>query len=112
MCFVCIEFDSIWFDSIHSLFVIIQFKLINLFSVCLKQIIGELGYFRIETGHNSLGIEGSVVWATPGTWTERNKACYESGTNCQGGQVWETKTFIDPSVNVDSVQRRLRSGKP
>jgi cathepsin X len=73
---------------------------------------GELGYFRIETGHNSLGIEGSVVWATPGTWTERNKACYESGTNCQGGQVWETKTFIDPSVNVDSVQRRLRSGKP
>jgi len=45
---------------------------------------GELGYFRIATGHDQLGIEGNCFWATPATWTEVNVPCYENGSNCQG----------------------------
>ncbi len=56
-----------------------------------------MGYFRIETGHNSLGIEGSVAWATPSAWTIKNKACTENGSNCQGEDVWQTEYYIDPS---------------
>lgn len=59
---------------------------------------GEMGYFRIETGHNSLGIEGSVVWATPGTWTVKNTACFEDGSNCQGDNLLKAESYIDPSV--------------
>jgi cathepsin X len=73
---------------------------------------GELGYFRIETGHNTLGIEGSVVWATPGEWTVKNTACYESGSNCQGGEVWGVESYTDPSANSVPMGRRLRSGEP
>lgn len=68
---------------------------------------GEMGYFRIETGHNSLGIEGSVVWATPGAWTVKNAACFESGSNCQGDQLWETETYTDPSADLELFKRRF-----
>eukprot|EP00555_Chaetoceros_dichaeta_P014181 CAMPEP_0198255918 /NCGR_PEP_ID=MMETSP1447-20131203/5940_1 /TAXON_ID=420782 /ORGANISM="Chaetoceros dichaeta, Strain CCMP1751" /LENGTH=342 /DNA_ID=CAMNT_0043942417 /DNA_START=208 /DNA_END=1236 /DNA_ORIENTATION=- len=57
---------------------------------------GEMGYFRIELGHNSLGIESQVVWATPGSWTVKNKACYESGSNCGV----ESQYYEDPSKNA------------
>jgi len=66
---------------------------------------GELGYFRIETGHNSLGIEGEVVWGTPGTWTVENVPCFESGKNC-GPSSYEP--YVDPSVNLDLIARRLK----
>jgi cathepsin X len=77
---------------------------------------GEMGYFRIETGHNSLGIEGQVVWATPGSWTVKNTACFESGANCRasgGGSdgMWLSESYVDPSVNIETVQRRLQSDK-
>jgi len=57
---------------------------------------GELGFFRIETGHDCLGIESEVVWATPGSWTVENKACYEDGSNCGPG----VELYEDPSKNL------------
>ena len=65
---------------------------------------GEMGFFRIETGHDSLGIEMSVVWATPGSWTAENVPCYEGGENC--GPV--SKTYEDPSANLDLIGKRLK----
>jgi len=43
---------------------------------------GELGFFRVVTGDNQLGIETWNVWATPDYWTELNYPCYETGDNC------------------------------
>jgi len=43
---------------------------------------GELGYFRVETGKNWLGIESQNSWATVGSFTTINTPCYEDGTNC------------------------------
>merc|ERR1711871_47033 len=43
---------------------------------------GEMGYFRIKRGGDQLGIESDCAWATPGSWTEHNVACYEDGSNC------------------------------
>jgi hypothetical protein len=57
---------------------------------------GEMGYFRIETGHNSLGIEMNVVWATPGGWTSSHFGVEE---------------YIDPSSNLDLIARRLKDTK-
>jgi cathepsin X len=68
---------------------------------------GELGYFRIETGHNSLGIESSVAWATPATWTITNKACYESGDNCGP----DSEIYQDPSTNLELIERRLHNDR-
>ena len=70
-----------------------------------------MGYFRIETGHNSLGIEGAVVWATPGSWTEQNVACYESGANCQAHDLWKNVFYVDPSHNVQLLGNKLRGGQ-
>jgi cathepsin X len=67
---------------------------------------GEMGYFRIETGHNSLGIESSIAWATPGTWTIQNKACYENGENCKEKHL-TYETYEDPSKNLDGINQRL-----
>jgi len=67
---------------------------------------GEMGYFRIETGHDSLGIEMSVKWATPGGWTEKNTPCFETGTNCS---PTTTKAYVDPSNNLDLIKNRLNS---
>ncbi len=55
---------------------------------------GEMGFFRIIRGVNSLGIEDEVAWATPGTWTHINYACYEDGSNCIN-----KKEYIDPSTH-------------
>lgn len=56
---------------------------------------GEMGFFRIVRGSNKLGIESNCAWATPGTWTEKNVACYEDGTNCNQKGV-----YTDPSKKV------------
>jgi cathepsin X len=42
---------------------------------------GELGYIRVQTG-NLLGLENDCAWATPKSWTEINKPCFEDGSNC------------------------------
>ena len=71
--------------------------------------IPEMGYFRILAGHNSLGIEMEVAWATPGQFTVHNFPCYEDGGNCvekPGTQVYE-----DPSKNVKMIQERLLRNK-
>lgn len=54
---------------------------------------GEMGFFRIIRGVNSLGIEDEVAWATPGSWTHMNFACYEDGSNCI-----RKKDYVDPST--------------
>jgi cathepsin X len=62
---------------------------------------GELGYFRIATGDNQLGIEDNCSWATVDTFTELNFPCYESGDNC----VKQTK-YVDPAVKLASSQAK------
>ena len=67
---------------------------------------GEMGYMRLEVGKNLLGIEGEIAWATPGTWTEHNYACYENGANCV-----HTDQYIDPSTQLVAMKRRLSDDK-
>eukprot|EP00924_Labyrinthula_sp_SR-Ha-C_P011368 maker-scaffold_36-snap-gene-2.9-mRNA-1 protein AED:0.04 eAED:0.04 QI:25/1/0.5/1/0/0/2/0/347 len=54
---------------------------------------GEMGYFRVRTGDNILGIENSCVWATPGEFTENNFPCYEDGSNCVQKTAYKAPTF-------------------
>ncbi|VEU43395.1 unnamed protein product [Pseudo-nitzschia multistriata] len=68
-----------------------------------------MGYFRILAGHNSLGIEMDVAWATPGQFTVHNFPCYEDGANCNGGVA--TQYYEDPSKNVEKVNERLMREK-
>jgi len=56
---------------------------------------GELGYVRIATGHDILGIESECAWATPNTWTELNYPCDEDGGNCVG-----TRHYTDPALRL------------
>lgn len=67
---------------------------------------GEMGFFRILAGHNALGIEMEVAWATPGTFTVHNTACFEDGSNCI-----ESHHYKDPSKDIDSMKRRLSTDK-
>lgn len=46
---------------------------------------GELGFFRIARGRNTVGVEQNCAWVTPGGWTEANVPCFEDGTNCGPG---------------------------
>jgi len=62
---------------------------------------GELGYIRIATGSNILGIEEMCSWATPATWTEHNYPCYEDGSNCL-----TTATYVDPAVKLAAVRAK------
>ena len=57
-------------------------------------------------GHNSLGIEMEIAWATPATFTVHNFPCYEDGKNC----VDQAK-YTDPSDNIQHVKRRLATDK-
>lgn len=61
-----------------------------------------MGFFRIATGGNLLGIEGEVAWATPGQFTVENFPCAEDGKNCN------THIYKDPSTDVKAVERRLK----
>lgn len=67
---------------------------------------GEMGYFRILAGRNALGIEMEVAWATPGSFTVNNFACYEDGSNCVN-----TVHYEDPSKNQHELKRRLKADK-
>ena len=73
------------------------------------RIISEMGYFRILAGHNSLGIEMEVGWATPGQFTVHNFPCYEDGGNCVDKP--RMQVYEDPSKNVEMVLDRLMRGK-
>ena len=73
------------------------------------QYYGELGFFRIEMGKNSLGIESSIAWATPGSFTVKNFPCDEDGKNCGGGV--DTQYYVDPSTNVETIEKRLRGSE-
>ena len=66
---------------------------------------GELGLFRIEMGHNLLGIEEAVAWATPGSFTVQNYACNEDGSNCSP----DSHFYVDPSFDFDEVQMRIHA---
>lgn len=69
---------------------------------------GEMGYFRIEMGKNTLGIESLIAWATPGTFSVANFPCFENGSNC-GPSAFQ---FIDPSQNVKGLKDlRLRQNQ-
>jgi hypothetical protein len=57
-------------------------------------------------GKNALGIEMEVAWANPGTFTVNNFACYEDGSNCV-----KSAEYQDPSVNLESLKRRLAADK-
>jgi cathepsin X len=70
---------------------------------------GELGFIRVEMGKNILGLEGEVAWATPGSWTEMNFPCAENGKNCNGGKHLQATFYMDPSNDVQAVQRRLEA---
>ena len=78
---------------------------------------GEMGFLRLLTGINLLGIESSVAWATPGQFTVANNfPCGEGGGGCGGGEDQTngphiTKFYKDPSLNVEAVQRSLREGR-
>lgn len=63
---------------------------------------GENGFFRILMGHNVLGIESHVVWATPGIFTEATFPCNAGLFSC----VVSTH-YDDPSMHLSSIQRRL-----
>jgi len=63
------------------------------------------GYMRLEMGKNLLGIEGEIAWATPGVYTVHNYPCSEDGKNCRGKTG--SQTYVDPSSDVEAIQRRL-----
>lgn len=79
---------------------------------------GEMGFIRVEMGSNLLGLEGEIAWATPGSWTEINYPCSEDGKNCRdgstsndAGKTYDAVFYMDPSGDVEAVQRRLKVDK-
>jgi hypothetical protein len=71
----------------------------------------EMGYFRILAGFNVLGIETSIAWATPGYFTTHNWPCSEDGKDCgpmgAAAPLHDTQWYVDPSADLDVIQRRL-----
>lgn len=68
---------------------------------------GEMGHFRILAGKNVLAIEQKIAWATPGSYSIENTKCREDGKNCNDGERFVARHYVDPSRNVAAVQRRL-----
>jgi hypothetical protein len=67
-----------------------------------------MGYMRLKAGHNLLGIEGEVAWATPGSFTVHNFPCSEDGKNCVAKQpAVGTHTYVDPSQDIMGTKRQL-----
>ena len=59
-----------------------------------------MGFFRVVTGKNSLGIEGNVAWATPKAWTEPDLHAYD-------------QVYVDPAVEFQATtttNSHLRKG--
>eukprot|EP01082_Thalassiosira_pseudonana_P001825 g1295.t1 g1295 contig10:1799826-1801134(+) len=79
---------------------------------------GEMGFFRIKTGSNILGIESTIAWATPGKFTVNNFPCGEGGAGCGGEEgdtngphATATQLYVDPSTNLDAVEASLAEGR-
>jgi len=66
---------------------------------------GEMGFFRLARGKNSLDIETACAWATPATWTEQNQPCEMDGT-CETPGKWHN-TYLDPSLNGNKAYADL-----
>eukprot|EP00934_Nitzschia_sp_Nitz4_P007150 Nitzschia sp. Nitz4//scaffold131_size63436//35559//36647//NITZ4_006276-RA/size63436-processed-gene-0.103-mRNA-1//1//CDS//3329535271//7140//frame0 len=70
---------------------------------------GEMGFFRIEMGKNLLGIEERVQWAILGSFTVHNVPCAKDGSDCPPSEAHQ-EFYVDPSVDVSLLRRRLRHG--
>jgi len=68
---------------------------------------GDMGFFYVELGKNLLGMESEVSWATPAVCTERNFPCDEDGSNCSGDDNPMVMKYLDPAMDMASMQRRL-----
>jgi cathepsin X len=66
---------------------------------------GEMGFFRIELGKNILGIESSIAWATPGSFSVLNDGCLEQSQKCD----CQKQKYVDPSLRIQEVRERLRA---
>lgn len=80
-----------------------------------KQYWGEMGFLRVKTGTNLLGLESMIAWATPGQYTtENNIPCGEGGGGCGGEDSTDgpvrNQFYRDPSMDVETVQRKLIEG--
>jgi cathepsin X len=60
---------------------------------------GNMGYVNIAFG--ALNIESQCSWAEVGTFTEKNYACYEDGSNC--------RTSIEPNKSKTNKERQTVS---
>jgi cathepsin X len=78
---------------------------------------GEMSYFRIIMGHNALGIESEIAWATPATFTVANVPCDpEDAANCRAqsrdGTVslsgMRSHWYVDPSRNPTALLESRR----
>ena len=75
-----------------------------------------MGFLRVKTGSNLLGIESTVAWASIGQFTtDNNYPCGEAGEGCGGDGSGgdgphRTQYYVDPSTNVEAVQRKLKEG--
>jgi len=71
---------------------------------------GEMGFFRVEMGRNLLGIEAHLAWATPGRYSVTNVPCSEDGAECgNNGESGGSILYVDPSVDIKAVRRRLKN---
>ena len=72
---------------------------------------GEMGYVRVETGSNVLGIESEVVWATPGQFTVLNYPCSEDGKNCGPHSIptHGAQAYLDASQDIGAMKRRVKA---
>lgn len=79
---------------------------------------GEMGYFRIVMGHNALGIESEVAWATPDTFSIPPSSSSVLATTDNGNDNDNDKDkhrmgthyYVDPSSEhlQQAYGRRLR----
>ena len=75
-----------------------------------------MGYLWVQTRANHLGIESTVTWATPGRFTAANNfSCGENSAGCGGkgedtNGLHRTQFYVDPSTDVEAVQRKLKEG--
>ena len=68
---------------------------------------GNMGFFYIVMGKNSLGIESEVAWATPGSFTIKNFPCNEDGSNChRNGAGMEAHVYKDPSLDPAYIKAK------
>jgi len=71
-----------------------------------------MGFAKIASGKNMLGIEDHVAWVTPGQFTVENVPCSEDGKMCGGvaqlpkgdepvlGSRFVGMEYIDPSFEI------------